>query len=120
MKPNREELAATVKRPLETDDELVRAMREIIDLGAQWVLVTQEPTRPSSPPGPRSTAFSRRRSTSSTRLAAATSVAAGIAVGIADDQPVVEAVRYGLAAAADNATRLLPARLDGKAVDSTA
>ena len=73
VKPNRQELAETLGRPLGTDDELRSAMRELNRRGAQWVIVTQGSgpvwlIRPRA-----STGFSRRRSpTSSTHSAAAT------------------------------------------------
>lgn len=118
VKPNREELAATVKRPLETDDDLVRAMREVIDLGAQWVLVTRGGDAAFLASRTEAYRFQPPKVDVVNPIGCGDSVAAGIAVGIADDQPVVEAVRYGLAAAADNATRLLPARLDGASVES--
>lgn len=112
VKPNREELAATVGRPLASDDDLLRAMREVNDLGAQWVLVT-------SGGGPAWLASAREchRFTPPAvdvvnPIGCGDSVAAGIAVAVARGEEVVEAVRYGLAAGADNATRLLPARLD--------
>jgi 1-phosphofructokinase family hexose kinase len=41
VKPNREELAQTVGRALEADDELLRAMQSLNRRGARWVIVTQ-------------------------------------------------------------------------------
>ena len=41
VKPNRQELAETLGRPLDTDEELRSAMRELNRRGAQWVIVTQ-------------------------------------------------------------------------------
>src|SRR5207247_7551259 len=41
IKPNREELANTLGRPLDTDAELHAAMRELCRRGAEWVVVTQ-------------------------------------------------------------------------------
>lgn len=40
VKPNREELAATVGRSLETDDALVDAMTQVRELGAEWIVVS--------------------------------------------------------------------------------
>ena len=92
--------------------DLLTAMREVIDLGAEWVLVTD---------GPHPAWLASR--TESYRLTpppvevvnpigCGDCVAAGIAIGIARGEDVPSAVRLGLAAAADNATRMLPARLD--------
>jgi len=41
VKPNREELAQTVGRPLVSDDDLVQAMQSLNRRGAEWVIVTQ-------------------------------------------------------------------------------
>src|SRR5690606_34472842 len=43
VKPNREELAATVDRTLLGDTDVIAAMRELNAAGAQWVLVTDGP-----------------------------------------------------------------------------
>jgi fructose-1-phosphate kinase PfkB-like protein len=43
-------------------------------------------------------------------------LAAGMAVGLVRGQPPLEALRHGVAAAADNACRLLPARLDRRQI----
>jgi fructose-1-phosphate kinase PfkB-like protein len=43
VKPNREELALTVGRELDTDESLVEAMRTLNDRGAQWVVITDGP-----------------------------------------------------------------------------
>jgi len=41
VKPNREELAQTVGRPLDSDEDLLDAMRSLNRRGAQWVVITQ-------------------------------------------------------------------------------
>jgi len=41
IKPNREELAQTMGRPLVSDDDLVQAMQSLNRRGAEWVIVTQ-------------------------------------------------------------------------------
>ncbi len=43
VKPNREELAMTVGRPLETETAVIEAMAEVRELGAQWVIVSGGP-----------------------------------------------------------------------------
>jgi 1-phosphofructokinase family hexose kinase len=40
VKPNREELAATVGRPLETDFHVIEAMSELRERGAEWAIVS--------------------------------------------------------------------------------
>lgn len=43
VKPNREELAATVGRALATDEDVAEAMAEVRALGAEWVVVSNGP-----------------------------------------------------------------------------
>lgn len=43
VKPNREELAATVQRPLTSDDDVVAAMTDVQRQGAEWVVVSSGP-----------------------------------------------------------------------------
>ena len=47
-------------------------------------------------------------------------LAAGVAAGLARGETLVDAVRLGIAAAADNATQLLPARFDRTRVEALA
>lgn len=113
VKPNREELAKTVGQALTTDAEMLRAMRQLVGQGAQWVLVSQgketawlcnerevyqlQPPRLKQVVNP---------------IGCGDCLAAGIAWGIASGSTMIEAVQRGMAAAADNASKLLPARLD--------
>ncbi len=60
VKPNREELAKTLGRPLAGDDDLVGAMRTLNDRGAQWVVITQA-LPPSGLPRPTRSIASTRR-----------------------------------------------------------
>lgn len=43
VKPNREELATTVGRPLENEQAVIHAMTEVRDRGAEWVVVSSGP-----------------------------------------------------------------------------
>jgi len=113
VKPNREELAGTVGRPLETDEQLLGAMRSLNDRGAQWVVITQGsgpvwvtsrreayrliPAKPERVVNP---------------IASGDAVAATIAWATLDGRPMVDAVRLGIAAAGQNLRSLLPCRLD--------
>ena len=112
VKPNRQELANTLGRRLESDADLHAAMRELCRRGARWVVVTQGKDRVWI--------ASERDLFSATPpaievvnpIGSGDCLAAGIAVGLARGDDVVDAVRYGMAAAAENACQLLPARLD--------
>jgi tagatose 6-phosphate kinase len=112
VKPNREELAMTLGRPLSDTPSLIAAMRELIDRGAQAVVVTQgknaawvaEGTRLWQVPPP-------LVETVVNPIGCGDCVAAGLAAGLCRGLPLIDAVRLGLAAAADNVAQLLPARL---------
>ncbi len=116
VKPNREELGNTLGRRLETDDQLHAAMREVCRRGATWVVVSQgkervwigsEQTIKSAQPPPVDVI---------NPIGCGDCLAAGMAVALARGENVPEAVFYGMAAAAENARHLLPARLDPRSV----
>lgn len=114
VKPNREELAATVRRSLSDDDDLVAAMREMNQLGAGWVIVTD---------GSRAVWASSLAGVFRLRPLAVNQVinpigcgdclAAGLARGLSLGHELLDSLRIGIAAAAQNAAQLLPARVDG-------
>jgi 1-phosphofructokinase family hexose kinase len=118
VKPNRQELANTLGQRLESDADLHAAMRELCRRGAHWVVVTQGKERVWI--------ASERDLFSATPpaievvnpIGSGDCLAAGIAVGLARGDDVVDAVRYGMAAAAENARQLLPARLDPTRVEA--
>lgn len=121
VKPNREELAKTVGRPLDDDDALLRAMRSLNDRGARWVVVTQgaavvwvtsseaiyrfHPPATANPVNP---------------IASGDSMAGTIAWATGAGRPLPEAVRLGIAAAAQNVRQLLPARLNPETLEAEA
>lgn len=117
VKPNREELGMTFGRELTSDEDVRKAVRETIELGAEWVVVT-DGARPAivgsadgvyrvTPP----------RVDVVNPIGCGDCLAAGIAVGLDEGQSTLDAIRLGMAAAAENAKDLLPARLDRKRVD---
>jgi fructose-1-phosphate kinase PfkB-like protein len=113
VKPNREELGQTGGRELSSDDDLLEAMRSVNDRGAHWVVVTQgaRPVWLSSrsevyrldPPQVASVV---------NPIGCGDAVSAGIAHALCGGKSMVEAVRYGVAAAADNLGQLLACRVD--------
>jgi len=113
VKPNREELAATVGRPLETDDDLLRAMQSLIDGGAKWVLVT-DGSRPCWLVG--TSAIYRFHPLPVEKpvnpIGCGDAMAAAIAWAVRDGRSMVDAVKLAVAAAAENLGHLLPCRLD--------
>jgi 1-phosphofructokinase family hexose kinase len=112
VKPNREELARTLQREFAGDADLFVAIDELHERGASWVVV-------SAGAGGLWVSGQRRRWHVSS-LAVATvnpigcgdCLTAGIAARLAAGEHPLSAVRYGVAAAAENARQLLPARLD--------
>jgi tagatose 6-phosphate kinase len=113
IKPNREELAATIGQSLADDDDLLRAMADLHCRGAQWVVVSEgkqavwvrgaggtfrlEPPKIDRIANP---------------IGCGDVLAAGIAAALARGADPPEAVRFGMAAAAESALELFPARLD--------
>ncbi|QDU37297.1 Tagatose-6-phosphate kinase [Maioricimonas rarisocia] len=113
VKPNREELAATVDHPVDDEEGLRQAVRALQERGAEWVVITDgagpvyaaspdeawrfEPARPRELVNP---------------IGCGDSLAAGLAVGISEGRGLVDAVRLGMGAAAANLENLLPARLE--------
>lgn len=113
VKPNREELARTVGRPLDDDRELRFAIRELIERGAEWVVVT-EGTRAvwaaSAADLVRLQPLTVERAINP--IGCGDCLAAGIAWGLSRGDDPLAAVRLGIAAASQNASKLLPGRLD--------
>lgn len=110
VKPNREELAKTVGRSLDSEDELVAAMHELRQRGAEWVVISQgsAPLLALGPAGllrmqPHNVAVRNP-------IGCGDCLAAGIAAGIDREMSMTAALELGLRAAADNAKELLPAR----------
>jgi 1-phosphofructokinase family hexose kinase len=118
LKPNREELAATVGRPLADDAELHRAMHELNERGAEWVVVTAGPQAVWASSGGK---LWRAVPPSVPRvvnpIGCGDCLAAGLAVGLDAGRDVVDALRLGMAAAADNLGTLLPARIEKSHVE---
>lgn len=117
VKPNRDELGWTVGRLLSTEREILAAMHELRDHGARWVVVSQGAGSllASGPDGDYCVQPPRVEAVNP--IGCGDSLAAGIAVGIAEQRPMIEAVRLGVAAAVENALDLLPARMTRAATD---
>lgn len=112
VKPNREELAKTVGRPLPDEPSLWQAMDEVRHAGAEWMLVSAGPNAPvvASPQGrfrlhpPQAPVVNP--------IGCGDCLAAGIAWSLDAGNAPLDAIRHGLGAAADNLGQVLPARLD--------
>jgi tagatose 6-phosphate kinase len=121
VKPNREELAQTVGRPLETDEDLLDAMRSLNRRGAQWVVVTQG----SRPVWATSATATYRLDpppveTIVNPIGCGDVMTAAIAWSIRAGRSIPDSLRLGLAAAHANLQQLLPGRFDGTTVEGSA
>ena len=106
VKPNQEELAKTLGTPTDSEDALKGAMQSLATRGARWVVISQgagavlvygEGTfHRLRPP----------RIESVNPIGAGDAFAAGIAVACSRGLEVLEAVRFGMAAAVDKVCRL--------------
>lgn len=121
VKPNREELAATLGRPPASDAELVAAMQSLNRRGAQWVLCTQdagvvwitsERQVFRAYPVPLENLVNP--------IGCGDVLAAGIACAVLKGRDVLSAVPFGVAAAAANARHLLPGRFDPSSIEREA
>ncbi len=121
IKPNREELARTVGRSLASDEDLIAAMRSLNERGARWVVI-------SSGPGPVWVSSTRELYQIQppeildlvNPIASGDGMSATIAWATQAGHPLPDAVRFGLAAAAQNACQLLPSRIDPTKLEAEA
>lgn len=115
VKPNRDELARTFGDSSGNEQDLRRTIAQLHERGAQWVVVTDgaDPVRVSGPG--RSCTLVPPKTKIVNPIGAGDCLAAAAAWGIFQGQHPVDALRLGMAAAADNVARLLPARLDRNA-----
>jgi 1-phosphofructokinase family hexose kinase len=113
VKPNRQELARTLGRSLDSDEDLLDAMRSLNERGAQWVVITQG----SGPVWVTSQSQTHRLDPLPpgdviNPIACGDAMAAAIAWATCDGRDMIESVRLGIAAATENLRQLLPCRLD--------
>ena len=111
VKPNREELAHTVRRELITDDEVWQAMSELNARGATWVVVTNGAEEVFASHGGEQLRFPSLRVNVVNPIGCGDCFTAGIAWSLQRGEEMPTAIRAGIAAAAQNAEQLLPARL---------
>jgi len=120
VKPNREELGKTFGRDLSNDEDAAVAVRRTIELGADWVVLT-DGCRPAII-GSDGGLF--RASPPETKvvnpIGCGDCLAAGIAVALEGGRTPIYAICFGMAAAIDNLGQLLPARIDRGRVEAVA
>jgi 1-phosphofructokinase family hexose kinase len=120
VKPNREELGQTLGRSLDSDDEIGGAARQLIDGGAQWVLLSAGSGRAWLVSDQGAWFAEPPRVDVVNPIGSGDCLAAGVAWGVSRGLEVPEAVRLGMAAAVLNVGTLLPARFDADAVTAMA
>ena len=118
VKPNREELGKTLGRELRTDEDLRAAMVETHRLGAQWVIVSQGKDALWVYSAGKFHVFRPAKVPTVNPIGCGDCLAAGIAWATDRGMPMLEAVPFGMAAAAENAAMLLPSRLELKRVEA--
>ena len=111
VKPNREELGMTVGRKINDEASLIRAMRELNSVGAEWVLVTHGGREVWLSSMTELWRFTPPQISVVNAIGCGDCFTAGMTASLAEGGDLPTAVRYGIAAAGDNATQLLPARL---------
>ena len=116
VKPNRDELARTVGRDLTTEAETLAAMRELNDAGAEWVVVSQGPRAVLASSGTTVYRLVPPVVPVVNPIGCGDCMAAGLTWGFQAGLSDVEALQLGLAAAGDNLSQHLPARLDPQRV----
>jgi fructose-1-phosphate kinase PfkB-like protein len=120
VKPNHPELALTLGRELGDDAALRAAMHDLNRRGAQWVMVTQGP----GPVWLTSAEHTYRLHPPVGRvvnpLGSGDALAAAVALAISCGTPMIEAARFGIAAAQANLRQLLPGRLDPAGIETAA
>jgi len=112
VKPNREELGKTYGRVLATDSELHEAMRETVRRGAEWVVVSAGKDRLWAMSSGGLWGLRPARVPTVNPIGCGDCLAAGIAWAADQGETMVEAIRFGMGAAAENARQLLPSRLN--------
>jgi 1-phosphofructokinase family hexose kinase len=116
VKPNRDELWATLGAGERTEVALLDGMRLLRSRGAQWVVVSHGPDAVWASGPQVEYRFIVPRVAAVNPIGSGDCLAAGIAAALARQEDPLEAIRSGIASAVDNVRHLLPARLDPVAV----
>lgn len=116
VKPNREELGATLGRRLESESELLAAMEQLRAWGAERVVVSDGPQSVWAC-GPEGVERVQPPQVPVVNpIGSGDCLAAGLAVAYAEGRPWRESLEFAVAAAAENVRQLLPARIRRPAV----
>lgn len=116
VKPNREELANTLKRPLENDADLLAAMREVCAAGPEWVIVSAGGGALWAASRSEAYRVEPPRVPVVNPIGSGDCLAGGIACGLHRGNSFADSLRLGVAAASENVRHLMPAQLGPTAV----
>ena len=118
VKPNRGELQQTLGRELRDDAELFAALREINERGAEWVVVTDG----GNPVYARSQQHLYRLQAPAmdvvNPIGCGDCMAAGIAQGLVLGHEPLDAIRRGVAVAANKVAQMLPGFVESEQVEA--
>jgi tagatose 6-phosphate kinase len=103
VKPNREELAATLEVPVDSDQSLRAAMQKTVELGAQWIAVTLGKEGALLSDGPHFWRIHSPAVKAVSAIGSGDSFAAGLAAGIAQQEDIPQAAALAAACGAANA-----------------
>jgi tagatose 6-phosphate kinase len=112
VKPNRAELVATVGRELESDADVIRAMRELCERGAQRVIVTAGREPALAFDGKIFWRIITPRIQAVNPIGSGDAFTAGLVLRLLRGDDLGEACRWGAAAGAANALRPMPGELN--------
>lgn len=120
VKPNHEELERTLGRELRDEAGVLSAMMSLNDLGAAWVVVTAgaKPTLATS--GGKSFRFLPPQVGRVNSIGCGDCMSGAVAVALDEGRDPLEAIRFGMGAAADNLSQVLMGRLDRGRVEELA
>ncbi|MFM9962925.1 MAG: 1-phosphofructokinase family hexose kinase [Planctomycetaceae bacterium] len=111
VKPNREELAHTVGRELLADEDVWQAMSDLNARGAEWVVVTNGSREVFALNNGERHCFKPPTVRVVNPIGCGDCFTAGLAFALQRGSTILDAIRQGITAAAQNAEQLLPARI---------
>lgn len=115
-KLNAEELAATCRRPITTEQELYTSAQMLLEGGAQWVLVTRGKQDAWLLNEAAVWRFAPPEVAVLNAIGGGDATTAGIAAGLQRGQSMPDAVRLGIACGSASATTLTPGDVDARLV----
>ena len=120
VKPNREELERTLGKDLPDETSALSAMSGLNDLGAGWVVVTRAEGPTLATSAGKSFRFLPPPVERVNAIGCGDCMSGAIAVALDEGRDPLEAIRFGMGAAADNLGQVLMGRLDRARVEEFA